>query len=118
MALLCFFFFYNLVMACSGEGASQEIYENKRFAEFALLISVVLAALIIFLQLRSKLYSYIVNPFSILFLLVIHPFWWLGVYSGDCGKALFQYSLYLLMLLGAILLLTTFFYLKRKRSSS
>lgn len=70
-------------LACSGPGAIELMMQNERFGAVAWMVGLAISVWGSVIALRRPRESWWM--FVLAALVVVHPGWWLGVHSGDCG---------------------------------
>jgi hypothetical protein len=83
--------FHSIALACSGQGAGEEMYSNKSMGRMSFFICTGLSAITAY---AGSAYNVMRRPGHLLLLLLLaaHPNIWIGVQSGDCGRTLFVLS--------------------------
>lgn len=92
-----------LILACSGPGAMRLIQDNILYAQQHALVVGAIAILSIMLWLVIR--RWIVLPFCVALLLILHPAWTVSAISGDCGFFKAGAAMFVTVLAGVCLLL-------------
>ena len=87
-------------MACSGDGAGEEMGFNSDFSWFTVGLICGVSFLVVLSRIKRKASSYITGAYiaSLVVVLVVHPIRVIGVYSGDCGMVTYRLSLFIAVL--------------------
>jgi hypothetical protein len=92
--------------ACSGENAGDIITRNEDFSRISFIICLLMAIATIAIQTYFKLFRVsFALPVFVILLVIAHPYHWIDANGGDCGMALFEWSIY-----SSISLLTIFLF--------
>jgi hypothetical protein len=106
--VLLFSTLYVQCMACSGEIGINMMWRNEHFGKTSFAVCIALGLVTIAVQVYLKLFrsSFLYNPILIILLIAFHPNNWLGVDGGDCGYALYDFSIYAIVGVGLIVAIT------------